>query len=161
MRRSFSCSGWRRPGSAATSFWASSRASWTTVAVAAQVGHAERRQAVLAGAQQIARSAHFEIEFREPKAVDRIDERLQPLDHFLASGIGEHRAITRMSTAGDPAAHLMKLSQSKSLGSRDRHQRGVGHVDADFDDARGHQHLRSPLAKLRIAASFSSVASRP
>ena len=40
------------------------------------------------------------------------------------------------------AAQLVQLGQAESLGPFDRHQRGVGHVDADFDHRGGDQHLR-------------------
>ena len=42
-----------------------------------------------------------------------------------------------MSAAADAAAELMELSQAKPLAAFNRHQRGVGHIDADFDDAGG------------------------
>ena len=44
----------------------------------------------------------------------------------------------------DAPPQLVELTQSKALGVLHDHHGGVGDVDADLDDGRGHQYLDLP-----------------
>ena len=57
---------------------------------------------------------------------------------FLGSKDG---AKPRVSPASYTAAQLMELRQPESIGVFDRHKRGVGDIDPDFDDRGGDEHL--------------------
>ena len=44
-------------------------------------------------------------------------------------------------TAADAPAQLVELGETETLGVLDDEHRGIGHVDADFHDDRGHEHV--------------------
>ena len=78
---------------------------------------------------------------------------------FLGLRRGEDAAEARMLAAADPPAKLVQLRQAEPLAALDRHQRGVGHVDAHFDQRRRNQHLdfaRSGTAPSRRLSPRSS-----
>ena len=50
----------------------------------------------------------------------------------------------------------MELRQAEPFGVLDHHHRGVRHVDADFHDRRGDEHVQRPAANARMTRSFSS-----
>ena len=84
------------------------------------------------------------------EAVGRCDKRLQPLDGFLASAAS---ANTQQKPGYVP--RLMRprswcsWARPKRSAAFDRHQRGVGHVDAHLDHRRGDQHLRLARGETR------------
>ena len=59
----------------------------------------------------------------------------------------EHGAEAGEFAAADAAAELVELGQAEALGRVDDHDAGVVHIDADFDDARGDEHLRFARAE--------------
>ena len=49
-----------------------------------------------------------------------------------------------MLAAADPPAQLMQLRYAEALSVLDQHHRRVGHIDADLDHGRGHEHVGPP-----------------
>ncbi len=117
--------------------------------IANQIGHAERRQAVLAGADQVAGAAELKIDFGEFESVGGIDEGLQSLLGIVSRIVCKDTAVAGEDATADPAAHLMELGEAETVGAEDRHQRGVGNVDADFDDRRGEPELACGRRQIR------------
>ena len=62
-----------------------------------------------------------------------------------------------MRAAADAASQLVQLSQTEPLAVFDGHHRRVRHVDADFDDRGGHQHLGLAPLKASMTDSFSAA----
>src|SRR5262245_19090135 len=52
-----------------------------------------------------------------------------------------------LASTAYPAAKLVQLSQTESLGMRDQHHGSVRHGDADFDDGCRHENMRLPSGK--------------
>ena len=77
----------------------------------------------------------------QDEAVVDLLHPVQPLPRFLAAALGEEDAIGLLAAAADAAPQLVELSQAEPFGAVDEHDRRVGHVDADLDDARSHEKL--------------------
>ena len=111
--------------------------------IAHQVGHAERGDTGLSRAQQLARSAQFEVLLGDHEAVGGLAHHVQALPRQLRKRrLVQERAARRLGAAADASAQLVQLGQAEALGVLDHHQAGVGHVDADLDDGGGHQQLQ-------------------
>jgi hypothetical protein len=52
-----------------------------------------------------------------------------------------------MGAPPHPPAQLVQLGQPEALGVLDHHERGVRHVDADFDDGGGHQQVHFAVSE--------------
>src|SRR4051794_11061568 len=102
------------------------------------VGHprdAKLPEAGLPRTRQLALLAQLEVDLGEREAVGVLLERLQPR---RARG-AEEDAHARVAAASDAPAELVQLRDAVALGVLDEHHRRVGHVDADLDDAGGHE----------------------
>jgi len=110
-------------------------------AVAEEVGDAELGQAGLAGAEEFAGTALLEVEFREFEAVLRGDQGVEAgfslLGDTVAGLSGYQDAIAFGGATSDAPAELVELGEAEALGVVDDHDRGVGDVDANFDDGGG------------------------
>ena len=94
---------------------------------------------MLFGSQQITRSANAEIEFGNFKSVGRTAKGFESLEDVGLIRLSEQTDVTWMHASADSSPQLMQLGQAEPLGSLDAHERGVRHVDSDFDDQRRHQ----------------------
>ena len=54
---------------------------------------------------------------------------------------GHENAVAFGGAAADAAAQLVQLRQTEALGMFDHHDRGIGHVNADFDDGSCYEHV--------------------
>ena len=54
---------------------------------------------------------------------------------------GHENAIAFGGAAAHATAQLVKLREAEAFGMFDDHDRGVGHVDADFDDGGGDEDI--------------------
>ncbi len=106
------------------------------------------------GADQVAGAAELKIDFGEFESVGGIDEGLQSLLGIVSRIVCKDTAVAGEDATADPAAHLMELGEAETVGAEDRHQRGVGNVDADFDDRRGDQNLRAAGGKFAEGGVF-------
>src|SRR5437773_4663599 len=102
--------------------------------VALEIREAQQRLAALSLAQILARAAQFEIALRDLETVGTFEDDLQPVAGSLRQRVSEKQdadALARATT--DAAAQLMELRETEAFSTLDHHERGVGHVDADFD----------------------------
>ena len=104
----------------------------------AQRGQPQVALPLLAGAEHRALAAQLEVDLGQLEAVGRARHRGQPLVALLAA---EQVAPARRAAPPDPAAQLVQLGDAEAVGVLDDHDGGLGHVDADLDDGRRHQHL--------------------
>ena len=109
------------------------------VRIAHQVGHAQVRQARLAGAQQLARTAQFQVTPRDLEAIVGLANRAAGARAPLRSTGSPYSNTqsTFLRAATHASAQLVQLREAHALGVLDDHQRGVRHVDAHFDDGGG------------------------
>ena len=110
--------------------------------VSRNLGDAKARRAALAGAQNFAAAAKFEIFFGDenPSSVFSIIARR------FACRLAERRFVEQHAedfsrAAADAAAQLMQLRETEALGMFDDHDVGVRNVDADFDHGRGDENF--------------------
>src|SRR5699024_1165237 len=54
---------------------------------------------------------------------------------------GHQQTQARFGAAADASAQLMQLRDAEAVGVHDHHDRGIGHVDADFDHGGGHEYV--------------------
>lgn len=111
------------------------------VAIAEEIGDAERRETVLAGAEDIAWAADLEIDFGQLEAVGGADEGFETLARVVGLRIAEDAAEAGILAAADAAAKLVELGEAETMAAFDGHERGVGDVDAHFDDRGRDEHL--------------------
>ena len=104
--------------------------------VRAEIRHVHLRQAMLAGAEEIARAAQTQILLGDLKAVVGFTHDRKAGFYLLAFVVGDKDAPALVPAAPDTAAQLMQLAETEALGVFDDHQRGVRHVHADLDDRR-------------------------
>ena len=110
--------------------------------VALEIGEAQHRQAALAAAEKFTGAAQQQILACDFEAVGQFENHLEPCaGEFRQGRLVQQHAHRFAAAAPDAPAQLMQLRQPHALGVFDHHQRGVGHVDADFDDGGGHQQL--------------------
>src|ERR1700682_2708853 len=118
-------------------------------AVAERVGDVETKGAGLAGAEEFAGAAKLEIGFGDFKAVGGAHHGFEAGAGFVGHA---HRAdkdaVGFLRAAADASAKLMKLREAEALGVLDDHDRGVGDIDADFDDGGGDKDLHFIFAEL-------------
>ena len=110
-----------------------------------EIGQAQRRQAALARAQHLARTAQPEILLGDAKAVVGRTHDLETRARRRA----ERRAVEQQAArapraAADPAAQLVQLGEAEALGLLDHHHRRLGHVDPDLDHRGGDQQADRP-----------------
>ena len=146
-----------------TDFSAAARASSTICCIALQVGDPQRRQAMLLGAEQIARPAQCEIELGQFEAVGRRRKRIEPraglLRHFARRRARRRNRDARRGRRG-PAIGAAVPSQiarpsrrpSRTHSARRRRLRSPTSTRAP---------ACAPARKSAIAASFSGGVIRP
>src|SRR5258707_4487662 len=104
------------------------------LAIALEIGEAQQRLAALPLAQILAGPAQFEIALRDLEAIRAFIDDLQPVAGGLRQRFAEKQdAHTLVRAAADAPAQLMQLREAETLGTLDHHQRGIGHIDPDFD----------------------------
>ncbi len=59
----------------------------------------------------------------------------------------DEKTEARRAAASDPAAQLVQLRQAEAIGMLDDDHRGIGNVDADFDDRGGDKNSQLAVAK--------------
>ncbi len=110
-----------------------------------EAGDAEHGvRAALHAAPGFAFASHLEVDFRKLEAVGCLHHRLQALAGIGARvlfGAEEHaEALERR--ASHAAAKLVKLAQPEPFRAFNDDDGGVGHVDADLDDAGRYERIR-------------------
>ncbi len=113
------------------------------------VGEAVGGQAALLQAQGIAAAAQLQVLLGDQEAVVGVAQHVEP----ALAGVGKRRVIEQDAGAlarapSDPASQLVQLGEAEPLGLLDHHDRGVGHVDADLDHGRRHQHRKPPFGEI-------------
>ena len=104
----------------------------------------KQRQARLARAQHFARAAQAQVLLGDAEAVLGFAHDREPRLGRLAERLLIEQQAGRLAAAApDAAAQLVQLRQAEALGMLDHHDRGLGHVDADFDHGGGHQDARA------------------
>ena len=111
----------------------------------------QRQQAQLAAAAGLRRAEHvalaalLDVEAGQLEAVGGGRDGVQPLAGRRAGlGVGDEQAEPRQAAAADPAAQLVQLRDAEAVGVQDRHDGGVGDVDADLDDGGRDQDVEPP-----------------
>src|SRR5262245_14485537 len=94
---------------------------------------AQDKLAALPLAQELAGSADMQVLFGDREAVVAPSNRLQALSSRLREIAKQENARAVAIAASNPAPQLMQLREAEPLCALDHHQRGVRHVDADFD----------------------------
>ncbi len=128
----------------------------------AQLGDPQVGETALAGAEEVARAAQFQIPLGQPEAIVGFGHELQPLAHIWIGRPGDQRTVARLLPTPHTAPELVQLGQTKAIGVLDHHDGGVGHVDADLDDCGAHQYLAFAGGKgahdlILLAAGHSPV----
>ncbi len=119
------------------------------IVVVDDVGDLQIRQAVLAGAEHLARPTNPQVLFGDFEAVVGLGHDVEPaLGHFVVC-LGEQKAVGLRLAPPDSAAKLVQLRQAEAVGRLDHHDRRVGHINADLDHDSGDQHIDLTLAKTR------------
>ena len=111
--------------------------------VLGQVGDVQLYQSTLLGALQVAWAAQAQVGFSDFKAVVGAHHGLNALPAIGTELERRHEDTVRLlGPASDAAAQLMQLRQSEAFGIFHHHDRGIGYVDADFDDGGRYHDLR-------------------
>jgi len=97
--------------------------------------------AVLAGAEEFARSANLQIRLGDRETVRGLEQRAQPRFAVLAGSARDERADSGSASAAHPAPQLMQLREAEALCVLDDHQARIRHVDTHFDHRRRDEHL--------------------
>ena len=105
---------------------------------------------MLAGAENFAGSAQFEVGFRNAEPVGRFGQYAQAFFGAVGSGICHQHAVGIFLAASHSAAELVQSSQSETVRVLHHHDCGVGHVDADFNDGRGRENGVFPRKNLSL-----------
>ena len=96
-------------------------------------------------AEELSRTAQEQVFFSQREAVVYLFHPFQALPRLIAAAFGHEDAISLQIAAADAAPQLVELGQAEAFGAVDEHDRRVGDVDADFDDARRDQELDIPF----------------
>ena len=122
--------------------------------VTSQVGHPQRGQPVLSRPEQIPRAAQLKIDLGQFESVGRVNKRLQTLPSLLVLRLGEDAYIAGKHPTAHPTPQLVQLRQTETLTMFDRHQVGIGYVDADLHHRCGHQDLGMSGLELPQGVAF-------
>src|SRR5205814_3534474 len=102
--------------------------------VALQIREAQQRLAALPLAQILAGATQLEIALRDLETIGALEDDRQPVAGSLRQRVAEKQdAYAFARAAADAPAQLMQLREAEAFGTLDHHERGIGHVDADFD----------------------------
>ena len=127
-----------------------------------QVSDPERRNAMLARAQELTRTPQSKVFLGDPETVPMPPEDFQSLTGRAGRCIGEQQAKGLSASAPNPAPQLVKLTEPVAVGVLNRHHRGIGHVHADLDHRGGHQCIElttsEPLHDVRLLRGVISLA---
>ena len=104
-----------------------------------EVGYFEVREPVLRQAGELAFAALFEVGPRYREAVVGRGEGSEAFR--LASAPGDEHADAAARAAADASAQLMQLLDAVALWGFYHDDRGLGHVDSDFEDRRSDEQL--------------------
>jgi transcription termination factor Rho len=109
--------------------------------------HAQKLQVaqpVLLRTEHGARTTQLEVLLCDTETVAGLLHHRQSLSRLASVPLTPHHqhAVGSRRAASDPATQLMQLGQTETFGVLDDHHAGVGHVHADLDDRRRHQHLQ-------------------
>src|SRR5438309_103536 len=96
---------------------------------------------MLAAAVNGAGTAQFEVNLSETEAVLGFFEGFKAFEGAGRLGLCGQKAMAGMGAAADAAPQLVQGGQAEAFGAVDQHDGGVGYVDANFDDAGGHQNI--------------------
>ncbi len=120
------------------------------LSVARDVGNLQvESHAALLRSLQITGSAELKVGLGNAETVVGLAHDVDALAGVLAQLVGRHEQTERLvGTAPHPAAQLMELRQTETLGFEDDHHRCIGHVDTHLDDGGGHKYLRLATDKL-------------
>ena len=133
------------------------RARVAASAVAQEIGDMKRRQPSLARAETVIRPGRTWLGSRQ--AISKPCWSRYATPKSRARHVAERRLVQQYAVAlaratPDAPAQLMQLRQPQALSVFDNHERGVGHVHADFDDVGGDQQLH--LTGLERGPDFPS-----
>src|SRR5437588_2981722 len=106
-----------------------------------QVGDAHLGETVLAQAGEVSGATQPEVELGELEAARSGGDGAEPLGTGIVGAALEEQAGRGVLAAADPAAELMELGDAEPLRALDEHDRRVGDVDADLDDAGGDEQV--------------------
>ena len=109
------------------------------------IGSFQIGQTMLHIAEELSRTAQEQVFFSQREAVVYLFHPFQALPRLVAAAFGHEDTIGLQIAAADAAPQLVELSQAKTFGAVDEHERRVGDVDADFDDTRRDQQLDVPF----------------
>ena len=109
--------------------------------VARQAGKLEVRHARLPRAHHLALAADLEIAVGQLEPVVGLEQGLEPRLRGAGLGLREEQAVRLRRPPPHAPAQLVKLREAEALGALDDHHGGVGHVDADLDQAGRDQDL--------------------
>src|SRR6185437_11665926 len=101
-------------------------------------------RAGLAGAEEFAGAAKFEVELGDVEPVlcsHHLVETALSFGCDVSGGVGHEHAVGFRGTAADASAELVELREAEALSVFYDHDVSVGHVYADLDDCGGDQHV--------------------
>ena len=104
------------------------------ISVLVDVCQGKLGETALADAEEVAGPPGPEILFGNVKAVGALLQYGQPFGLFFAAV--EEYTVGLFLTAAYAASQLVELGEAEALGILDQNDRGVGNIDADFDDGR-------------------------
>gem|GEM_PF-7134704 len=103
------------------------------------IGNFEIRKSALTYAVHFARSANFQINFRQFKSVARFLHRTQTIGFVSRSR--KKITIALICSSSDSSAELMELRETKTFRSSYTHDSRIGNIDPDFYDGSGREDL--------------------
>ncbi len=102
--------------------------------VAREGGGAEGGKAGLPSAEDLAHAADLEVAFGDEEAVGRFEHGAKACGGIGGARVGEEDAEGRARAPADAATELVELREAEAIGVFNDHERGIGNIDADFDD---------------------------
>lgn len=108
-----------------------------------EVAHRDIGETGLTEAKERARTAEFQVFFRQEKSIRARDERLEAIIRSVFAG--EEETIGRACATADATAKLMELGESETIGILNDHYGRIGNVDTHLDDGRGDEYFAFPV----------------
>src|SRR6202022_3184048 len=122
--------------------------SFEQLTIADEIRGLEAGHSSLTCAEEFSRAAKLEVEFGDLESVVGANQGIQPaLSVFRNLSPGHEDAIGLGGAPADASAQLVKLGETEALCVLDHHNRGIGHIDSDFDHRRRHQNVQLSLLK--------------
>ena len=107
-----------------------------------KAGQSQIRQTRLTGAQHLTWTAKTEVHFGNLKAIGGSHQNLQPLTRQGIATVIDQQTVRRRRAASDASSQLVELRKPKAIGVVDHHHTGLRHINTDFHNRGGDQHLR-------------------